>query len=560
LFIADPDPTNFGEGKTFLAPLTEGSASDVYTNAGPYTSPVNGLNQGGDTTNRYSFTIPLPSGVSVGTILTATATVGGATSEFSGNVTAGLSNVSGYVYEDANLNLVHDSTEVGTGLTLYVKLVDTTAPAGPAIAAAVVNPATGAYTIAIPASGTYTLVLDDNNTLSDVTPTLPAGWSGTEMGNGLRTPVSVATGNLGNQNFGLYHGLLLTGRVFNDNGTGGGTANDGILNGGEPGLGGVVVKLTDNAGSTVYATITTNDGGSYALPIPSTIAGGTPLKLVEANVTGFIATGASVGNTGGTYDRTTNTISFGLIANTTYTNVNFGHVLPSTLSTDGQLAGLPGTTLFYAHTFTAGTGGSVSFATVNTSNPALNGWSTNVYRDLNKNGQLDANEPEIVAPISVNAGDVVAIIAKIFIPTNAPLGASNRTTLTATFVYVGATPALNAALVRQDVTTVGNPTTAGLTLNKSVDKPSALPGETITYTIRYANTSSDVLGNVVISDATPAFTTFVSANNGSLPQDLTAVTPLTPSVGGTGAVRWTFAGTLRPGGSGTVSYQVKVNQ
>jgi hypothetical protein len=45
------------------------------------------LNQGTDTTNKFSFTIPTPSGVSAGTILTATGTLGGATSEFSGNVT-----------------------------------------------------------------------------------------------------------------------------------------------------------------------------------------------------------------------------------------------------------------------------------------------------------------------------------------------------------------------------------------------------------------------------------------------------------------------------------------
>jgi uncharacterized repeat protein (TIGR01451 family) len=562
LFIADPDPTNFGEGKTYVVTLTEGSAQDTDNRTGSYTNPVNGLNQGADTTNRFAFTIPTPPGIVVGTVLTATATLGSATSEFSGNATVILGgvNVSGVVYEDANLNLQRDSSENGTGLSLFVKLVNTSSPGGPALAAAIVDPVTGAYNLPNVSPGTYTLVLDDNNTLSDVTPTLPAGWSGSEMGNGLRTPVAVNVVAIPNQNFGVYHGLLVSGRVFGDTGTGGGTANDGVLNGGETGLAGVILKLTDASGGTVYSTVTTNAAGSFALPIPSTVVAGTLLKLTETNATGFISTGATVGNTAGTYDRTTDTITFTLVANTSYSNVNFGDVPPNALSTDGQQAGLPGTTLFYAHTFTAATAGTLSFSTTNVSNPALNGWTTNVYRDLNANGQLDANEPEIIAPISVNAGEVVALIVKTFIPTNAALGSGNRTTLSASFVYTGATPPLNLSLTRQDVTTVGNPTTAGLTLRKSVDKPSALPGDTITYTISYANTSSDVLSNVVIHDATPAFTTFLSGGNGALPQDLTGVALVAPPVGGTGAMRWTFTGTLRSGGAGTVTYQVKLNQ
>jgi uncharacterized repeat protein (TIGR01451 family) len=88
LFVAAPDPSGFGEGQTFLVTLAEGSAADVDAGTGSYTSPVNGLNVGADTTNLFRFTVPLPAGVSVGTVLTATATVGGNTSEFSGNIAA----------------------------------------------------------------------------------------------------------------------------------------------------------------------------------------------------------------------------------------------------------------------------------------------------------------------------------------------------------------------------------------------------------------------------------------------------------------------------------------
>ena len=221
------------------------------------------------------------------------------------------------------------------------------------------------------------------------------------------------------------------------------------------------------------------------------------------------------------------------------------------LTTDGQQAGLPGTTLFYAHTFTAASAGTVLFSTASTQTPALAGWTATLYRDLNSNGQLDANETVINGAITVNANDVISVIVKEFIPTNAPFGAKDQTTLSALFTYTGAAPSLSATLTRQDVTTVGNPTTAGLTLSKSVDKPSAAPGETISYTVSYSNNSTDVLRNVVIYDNTPAFTKFVSGSNGPLPLDLTGVVLTAPSPGQRGAMRWTFTGTLRPGGSGT---------
>jgi parallel beta-helix repeat protein len=86
LFIAAPDPRGFGEGQTYLASLTEGSASDTDATTGTYTSPVNGLTVGTDTTNKFKFTIALPGGVSAGTVLTATATLSSSTSEFSGNI------------------------------------------------------------------------------------------------------------------------------------------------------------------------------------------------------------------------------------------------------------------------------------------------------------------------------------------------------------------------------------------------------------------------------------------------------------------------------------------
>lgn len=107
-FIAAPDPSGFGEGQTYLVTLTEGSAQDGDATTGAYTSPFNGKTVGTDSTNRFQFSIPVPSGVSSGTVLTATATLSAATSEFSN--TLAISNA------PPALGLVKTVTPTGTQL------------------------------------------------------------------------------------------------------------------------------------------------------------------------------------------------------------------------------------------------------------------------------------------------------------------------------------------------------------------------------------------------------------------------------------------------------------
>lgn len=88
LYIAQADPTGFGEGLTYLGTFTEGSGADLDATTGTYgPANINGRAQGTDNTNRFSFRITAPGGVSLGTALSSTSTIGGETSEFGGNVT-----------------------------------------------------------------------------------------------------------------------------------------------------------------------------------------------------------------------------------------------------------------------------------------------------------------------------------------------------------------------------------------------------------------------------------------------------------------------------------------
>ncbi|HEY0074289.1 MAG TPA: SdrD B-like domain-containing protein [Abditibacteriaceae bacterium] len=456
--------------------------------------------------------------------------------------------VTGVVYNDLNANAQLDAGETGAGITgLFAKIIP--AAGGNAVQAVPVNATTGVYTFNGVAAGTYSIIIDNNNTLSDTTAFLPTGRIGTEAPNQLRTNVVVAGGTLSNQNFGLFSGSRLSGTVFNDNGAGNGTPNDGIRNGGEVGLAAVSVRLTDAAGTTLTTT-TTDSSGNYTLLIPSS-AGNTSLRVVEVNPTGFISVGARPGTTGGTYDRTADAITFTNTPGTTYTGVNFADVPVNTFVNNDQRTALAGSTVIYTHTYTAGTGGQVTFTTSNTAA----GWTQRLFRDTNCNRVLDTGEPEITGAITVIAGEQVCLLLQETVPSNAAVGTKDTVTINAAFSYTNATPALTSTLSVVDVTTSAG---SGLSLTKTVDKPNVKKGDVITYTITYRNISTQNLNGLVIDDAIPTFTTFVSASTGALATNLTGAVIAAPNVGSNGTIRWTFTGVLLPGSQGTVTFQVQL--
>ena len=292
----------------------------------------------------------LPSGATIGTtnpLTTVTVTDGGTTANQDFSFDFGVA-VKGIVYEDTQPNGTLDSGETGTGESLFVKLLSRTGTtcSAPALQAVAATPTTGDFAFSDVAVGDYCLIVDTNNTLSDTVPTPPNGWILTSPSAGLRH-LSVASQTIPNQLFGLYHGSQLSGTVFQDTGNSGGTANDGIQNGTETGINNVTLTLTDCA-STVHSTATTSASGAYTLYIPSTVANGAALCAIETNASSDRSTGASVGTTSGSYNRTSDTIQFTYSSGTSYSGVDFGDVPPNQWLTDGQQNGLPGTVVWYS--------------------------------------------------------------------------------------------------------------------------------------------------------------------------------------------------------------------
>ena len=465
------------------------------------------------------------------------------------------------------------SNGVGNPAQAGLAFVDTL-PAGLTVVGPITTPQCGG-TVSSPSADNITFAsgaLALNTASCTITVNVTGTTSATYVNDSARISGASAGMGISGVNASLtIQSVVATGRVFLDRTVGGaGGDNDGILNGSEQGLANVQMALIDCTtilNGPVLATATTNATGQYTLIIPSSglISGTSRLCVVETNPSGYLSTGASqqttaLSSSGAvTYIRGTDTISFIFTTGGDFSGLNFGDVPVNTFTTDGSQSGLPGTVLFYAHTFTAASAGNLSFSTTNLASPAIAGWSNSIYRDSNCNAVLDGVEG--ASPFSstgVTGGQAICIIVKEAIPGGAPAGARDLITVSATLAYSSASPALALTLTRTDTTTVGT----GLSLIKTVDKASALPGEILTYTITYSNNSSGALTTVVISDSTPAFTDYVGASAGCPLVVVRTNCTVTsePANNATGLIQWNITGSVTPGASATVQYRVQVRQ
>ncbi|MEQ1832022.1 MAG: carboxypeptidase regulatory-like domain-containing protein [Candidatus Eisenbacteria bacterium] len=555
LYVSDGDASGFGEGRTYVTTFTEGSAADLDAGTSAYTSPVNGLNQGADNTNRFRFTGSLPPGVAVGARLTATATLAAGTSEFSGvaTVATGVS-VTGFAYADVDHDAQRDGSEAGTGLTLWAKLVPASAASASQVVA--VNAATGSYAFTFVSAGPWTVVLDDSDSPSDLVSGVPSGWLATEHASGtLLTNINATDVAAGN--FGLFNGSLAQGVVFRDDGAGTGVANDGALEPGESALAGQRVRLTSTGCALGVCDSALTDGsGAFALWLPA--AGAGTVSVRAAQPAGWLATGGNAGSAPGSYSRANNTVTLTATPGVVYDGLAFGNVPPNLWSAPGAQGVAGGTPAYYRHTYTAQSGGTVSFTTSTAPVPPVSGWGLTLWRDLDCDGVLDAGETALPASLTLATGEQVCVIAKHQAPLGASAGARETATLTASFSYANASPALSDRDSLDDVTTITFAN--GLVITKSVDRAAAAPGSFLVYTISYSNPGNVALSNIVIRDATPPWTVFDSATCATTGSGISGCT-LTqqPASGATGTLAWSLAGALVPGGSGSVSFRVRVN-
>ncbi|PID46743.1 MAG: hypothetical protein CSB47_02510 [Proteobacteria bacterium] len=366
-------------------------------------------------------------------------------------------------------------------------------------------------------------------------------------------------------------GVNVSGRVFID------SNSSGISDAGEPGIARHTVVLYDTANGTCQSAYT-DANGRYAFR--AVAAGDYQVYQAQGETVPVPrqCDPARLKNPSGYASTSPDALSF-TVGTTDITGKDFAENKGPVFEPDHRSDILPGNVVFYSHTFSTPTSGSVRFTT----SPDLattSGWSHLTYRDTNCDGVLngtEANTPIEGMNFGVNAGSRFCIVNKVYAPADRPHGDQYPITTTAAFTATGATSAVNLPV--QDVTTVGgklNPTTpvtpevgsSRLVLRKTVQNTTqntpetetlnqARPGDFLTYRIYYRNAGTGPITDLEIDDAIPDYTGYVtnSARCANQPAGLNCV----PNVA-LPDLKWLFTGTLSGGAKGAVSYEVMVDQ
>ena len=219
--------------------------------------------------------------------------------------------------------------------------------------------------------------------------------------------------------------------------------------------------------------------------------------------------------------RATDQITFTAAAGDAYTGVAFGDVPPNLFAAAGAQGVAAGAAALYAHTFTARSAGTVTLRRRPGAVARAAGLGDRRWCATRTATAWSTPARPLSRRLALTAGQIVCLVARHASPAGAPAGASEQATLSASFAYTSAAPALSATATLDDLTTVLD-AGGGLVLSKSVDLATARPGDTLIYTITYTNAASTPLSSIVIRDATPAFTVFTSASCGTLGTGLSA--------------------------------------
>ncbi len=199
-------------------------------------------------------------------------------------------------------------------------------------------------------------------------------------------------------------------------------------------------------------------------------------------------------------------------------------------------------------------------------------FSSIVYRDANNNGVIDPSDPVVNAPADLGpiaAGASVRLLVRVSATAGAAAGITDTTTLTVTTaggINGVAAPAVvsstdtstviagNLVLLKEqalDATCDGIADGAFSNANISAG---AAPGACVRYRVTITNVGTSNVLSVVVSDATPANTTYNAAVVAATSQgSITA-----PTAGSTGTVS-ANVGTLAAGASAVMSFGVRIN-
>ena len=423
-------------------------------------------------------------------------------------------------------------------------------------------------------------------------------------------------------------GITVSGQVFEDNGAGGVLAHDGVQAGAEAGLAGVRLRAFDDAdasgrfeaGETLFGETETGADGAYVLALDDAAAG--RVITVTAALAGpawlHVSQNPDVLAPGGAQalpglvntDLADGAAVFVPLANTTYTDADFGQIRQPALSGAAERPAPPGGIAAFPFRYRAHANGDVAFAAVTLSETPEMFSDMQVLIDVNGDQRLDAGDVLTTGAATVNGGDDINLILRVQIAAGAPPDAALDAALAALTDFNAAPIDIAPFAVAGDASICAAAATApiGFDIDHCAAAPIRIrraepsllaiektvcnetqgetgfardnngdPGDVLIYRLRVENIGAEPAFDPQILDATPALTralgSIVAAPLGEplapaptscpgaisiAPAGLSGCAVSAPANGVAGDVTWRCTGTFNPGERGDFYFQVEV--
>lgn len=351
--------------------------------------------------------------------------------------------------------------------------------------------------------------------------------------------------------FGVFKGKTISGLIVNDNGL---MPHNGIKENDEYGISNLNVFAKDNISSLIIET-TKTENGKFKLWIPINF---NDINIYYNQSNDYISVNSNSGSVVA-YEITNDNIKFLMNQNniTEITGLVFSDVLYSYFEESNLYYAKDGSSFLISNKITSNTETNNLF---NINNKNLN-WTIVFYDDLNCNNVIDINENiiyENITNLNMIKNESRCIISKIFIPLGTEEGTEISYDLCLNIGFTNSSKFQDICLVNK-LRVISN--NANIQIIKTTDKYVAKPGENISYTIELINNGLENAQNVVVYDATPPYTSFISADcENKINSNILSCVYNTNLNNGEGDIQWDLNGHLAPNESYKLFYNVKINE
>jgi uncharacterized repeat protein (TIGR01451 family) len=241
--------------------------------------------------------------------------------------------------------------------------------------------------------------------------------------------------------------------------------------------------------------------------------------------------------------------------------VTIGEVTDVVLYPDNQGQVLPGGIIIYSHWLV--NQGNTDQANVTFSfTDGSAGWQSVLYEDTDGNGVLSGGDARLTTVANLAVGESKLIFAKVNAAASLPMGSINVTTITASWNGgADSNQAIDTTSTNRSDVAIRKEQAADTNCNGSPDGAfsysdfAAGPGECIIYRLTAFNTGAETMHNVRIQDATPAYTSFITAGGLPILSQGSLATPV--SNGSRGEIIGAM-GSLDPGYSATLTFGIEI--